>query len=65
MPTDFFWKIEQSVGHGLYIVHDDVFATQAAAEKEAALHPNARAVLYMTGRGHGAVRAVTEDTEGR
>lgn len=56
MP-DFFYKIEQAVGNGLYIVLDDVFATRKAAEAEAARHPNACAVLYMTGRGAGAVRA--------
>lgn len=59
MATDFFWKVEESVGRGLYIVWPDSYSSRLQAERAIGDNPNARAKLYQTGKGDGPVRADT------
>lgn len=55
---DTFWKVEESAGGGMYFTHPGIYATEAAAKKEAARYAHARAVLYRTGGWNtGPVRA--------
>jgi hypothetical protein len=52
--TTQFWKIEESVGAGCYIVLPGIFSTREGAEREIATYRHSpdmpmRAVLYQTG----------------
>ncbi len=52
-----FWKIEEAVGAGRYIVLEGTYATREGAEREIARLPSnggMRAARYETGRTWGA-----------
>ncbi len=51
--TDYFWKIEMSVGGGHYMELNGIFSTKANAERAfpSASKDSCRTVLYKTGRG--------------
>lgn len=64
-----FYKIEETVGKGLYITWEGTYLTRAAAvkalEQEVARSSsaiNARVWPYSRGRGYGAVR-LADDCE--
>ena len=57
--TAYFWKVEEAVGGGRFIIWPDTYSTREGAEKaiEAAkASSGARAAQYRTGRGDGPER---------
>lgn len=65
MTTSYFWKIEESLGRGRYIVHDGIYENEAvawAAIDRMTYNNRMRPVLYRTGpASNGPVRAETAE----
>jgi hypothetical protein len=60
----YFWKIEESVGGGRYIVFDGIFETCQAAEQAINAHrsnQHMRAELYRTGGWRGGSQRASEE----
>jgi hypothetical protein len=58
----YFWKIEEAVGGGLYIVLPGIYATKEQAEAQIARersNQNMRAAQYHSGSWNGSVRVVS------
>lgn len=56
-----FWKIEETVGNGLYIVHDAIYETREACQTaidKIKSNSGCRSVLYTKGGWYtGSIRA--------